>query len=403
MRARGNAWITLWTVLLFGVTLSASAFGQADDVRGSVTGRVLCGDTNGPARFASVALQPIANPASAAALKKTAQGSHESLKIVQTGLDGSFAIRDVRPGNYYVLAEKVGYRTPSEISREEMQHPTEQVARRMAEVLTPVSVTAGRVATVEVRLVRGATLAGTVRFDDGSPDSGAQLNLWHRSAKGEWEQFKAGLLGAGFGFAGTNDVGQFRFSGMPAGEYLVSVGIMVTTVTVDRVEGVSEGWSSQFGYTLDVYAPGATRRRDAKPIKLGDGEANESVEIEVPLSKLHAVTVALVETGTGRPVNAGKLSVLFADDGTQLASTQISSEDELFHLNFVPEGSYTLKVSDAREVTRTEVPYPPGSAPPTHTEEKTLRSYGEATAPLVVTGDVSGMTIAVSPPAKTSP
>lgn len=99
-------------------------------VTGSVTGRVICSDTNGPARFANVILQPVVGP-KPVLTEKQGGGTeqHETMKIVQTGLDGSFSISKVRPG---VIAEKAGYRSSLEISREEMDHPSEQVAKKMA-------------------------------------------------------------------------------------------------------------------------------------------------------------------------------------------------------------------------------------------------------------------------------
>jgi len=228
-------------------------------VTGSVTGRVICSDTNGPARFANVILQPVVGP-KPVLTEKQGGGTeqHETMKIVQTGLDGSFSISKVRPG---VIAEKAGYRSPLEISREEMDHPSEQVAKKMAALLTPVSVAANRGSTAEVRLLRGASVSGVVRFDDGSPDGSADVKLWSKNKKGEWAQYKGGLLGSAGGSTTTGDAGQFRLSGLPAGEYLLSVGLEVTTVMVDRVGDRTDGWYSNSLYTLNVFAPGATRKR----------------------------------------------------------------------------------------------------------------------------------------------
>lgn len=199
-------------------------------------------------------------------------------------------------------------------------------------MLTPVSVAANRGSTAEVRLLRGASVSGVVRFDDGSPDGSADVKLWSKNKKGEWAQYKGGLLGSAGGSTTTDDAGQFRFSGLPAGEYLLSVGLEVTTVMVDRVGDRTEGWYSNSLYTLKVFAPGATRKKDATVLKLGDQQASDGVEIEVPLSKMHAVTESLAQEGSGRVVNAGHVSLVYRDDGSELAGVDVTAEDDTFHM-----------------------------------------------------------------------
>ncbi len=54
-----------------------------------------------------------------------------------------------------------------------------------------------------------------------------------------------------------------------------------------------------------------------------------------------------------------------------------------------------MKVTKARDVTRTEISNGPGMMPPTHMDEKTVRSFGESSQPLVVTTDVSGLVVSV--------
>ena len=80
-------------------------------------------------------------------------------------------------------------------------------------------------------------------------------------------------------------------------------------------------------------------------------------------------------------------------------SAEISGEDDAFHLMFVPEGEYTVKVTKAADVTREEISNGPGSLPPTHTETKTVRSFGDVSQPLKVESEVSGLLLSV-PPAK---
>ena len=52
-----------------------------------------------------------------------------------------------------------------------------------------------------------------------------------------------------------------------------------------------------------------------------------------------------------------------------------------------------MKVTDARDVTREEIPYPAGTVPPTHTVEKKLRDYDVELQPLIIHSDITGFTI----------
>ena len=136
------------------------------------------------------------------------------------------------------------------------------------------------------------------------------------------------------------------------------------------------------------------RTRDAKSIKLQEGEEVDLADIESPVSKLHAVSGSILDA-SGHPVNAGKVAIVYPDDDTELVSAQVSAEDDAFHFYFVPEGQYTLIVTAAKDVTRQEVPYPPGTMPPTHTEEKTVREYQDERQPLVIAGEMTGVVATV--------
>ena len=154
---------------LVGVVLSSTpawqAFSQAtekQEATGTVTGRVFCDDTNAPARLARVMLLPVtevsqsveqANRHGVAASESGAPLTLPSTNSVQTGLDGSFTMTDLKPGAYYAIAEMPGYLSPvSNLSEEDWIRPTTSVADRMAKVLQRVSVEGGRTTVVNFSL-----------------------------------------------------------------------------------------------------------------------------------------------------------------------------------------------------------------------------------------------------------
>ncbi len=231
----------------------------------------------------------------------------------------------------------------------------------MATLLTPVSVAANRTSTTEVHLLKGATIAGTIRFDDGTPDAATGVSLLGRDKSGKWSNFRTKLLAGPFSSTLTDDQGRFRITGLPAGEYLLKTTLELSDVVVDHIFRESGSSSSNTRYSLDIYSGNFMRQRDAKPIKLTGAEDSAGNDIEIPLTTLHAISGTVLEGATGRTVNAAHVAIHYTDDDAQLVSANVSKEDNTFHFLYVPEGEYTLKITEARDVTRTEVPTCPNS------------------------------------------
>jgi hypothetical protein len=376
--------------LLLPVCCSAQ---QSEAVaKGTVTGRVICADTNLPARKAHVVLQPVVDTPVA---KITSANSRRPLSVntlVETLLDGTFTIPNVSPGNYYVFVERLGYLSPlALLSREDLDHPTPQTAILIARLLTTVSVAPNRVSNVEVRIFKGAAISGTVRFDDGSPDVNAGIELLTKDAAGKWTPFRTRPLGSQ-GLDGTDDLGRYRISGLPGGEYLVKTNLALSDIVIDRLYGQAHLYQNSDKFSLGVYFADGLRQSDAKPVKVEEGEESSSVDISIPISKLHAVSGSVVEAGTGQAINAGSIAIVYSD-GAELVSTEIGRDDRAFHFYFVPEGEYTLKATHVREVSSEVLSSGPESMTFTYSNEKKLRDYDAPPQPIIIHGDMTGITI----------
>ena len=162
-----------WPFALLPVLTLASAAqnnpGTKRAATGTVTGHVYCADTNAPARMASVMLEPVRVVDEAGT---SAEGSHTQVTMtaVETGLDGGFAIPEVTPGVYYIIAYKAGYLSPlATFSSDVLSHPSAEDRKRIAAAVPKITVEAGLPASVDLRLERGAAISGTILFDDGSP------------------------------------------------------------------------------------------------------------------------------------------------------------------------------------------------------------------------------------------
>jgi hypothetical protein len=367
--------------------------GPADE--GTVVGHVYLADTGGPARLATVALQPVEVKSDDRPYEERRKDG--GFRLYRTGMDGGYRIPHVRPGTYYVVVKQPGYLSPfAQFSNKQLSHPSMEDQQKITSMLPTVLVVANNTATMNIHLTRGASLSGAVKFDDGSPYPGTSVGVLQKDDKGAWQNLTLASGGE------TDDQGLFRITGLLEGDYLLEVSLRIDDTYVSSLLGQVQGMSAASHYALTFYNGETARQRDAKPIHLDSSQEMTSADVTIPVSKLHAVTGAIIEAKSGRAINSGNVEIYYADEGgEQVASVKVEPDEPVFIMPFVPEGVYTIKVKDATDVSREEVSNGTGAMPPTYTRETVLRKYGPAEQPLTVTADVSGVNLTVRPVTKT--
>ncbi len=365
------------------------------ETTGTIVGHVYLADTGGPARLAQVALQPVQVPGDDA--KKSDTRQMGLFQVYRTGLDGGYRIPHVKPGSYYVVVKMPGYLSPfAMFTNQQLAHPTPDDQQKIDANLPVVTVVPNNSATMDVHLTRGASLSGTLGFDDGEPYPDVRVQVMQKDAKGKWQVLP--LVSGGY----TDDLGNFRITGLLAGEYLLKASFSLDDMYVSSVLEQPDMMSSNTHFSLNYYSGDTARLRDAKPIHVDSSQEVAGANITIPVSKLHMVSGQIVQAGGGRAINGGNVALCYPDgEGEELASVKVESDEPMFRMPFVPEGSYVLKVKDAEDVKREEVSNGPGTMPPFHTVETVVQKYGTTDQPLVVTGDVSGVNLAVKAAAKT--
>ena len=135
----------------------------------TVSGHVYCGDTNAPARMATVVLEP------AKIVESISPGEEQhavfSGEAVETLLDGSFVMQHVTPGTYYVIASQPGYvfpLAPLYVHGNTTSSSEDVSPMNILKSVPRISVEANLPVTVNVTIDRGAVVSGTVLYDDGS-------------------------------------------------------------------------------------------------------------------------------------------------------------------------------------------------------------------------------------------
>jgi hypothetical protein len=377
---------------------------------GSVTGRVYLNDTKAPARRATVYLQPVAE------LVADAPDSHGQTDAgvtmsLQTRFDGSFAFNHVVDGAYYVIASSPGYVSPyTALSLAEARSPygdwqplgpAQQAAKQAVLKGIPRITVSNLPVSTDVTLERAAAVSGNIAYDDGGPAGGLQvavLSRMHQEGKETWAPFKS-LPGSEFRPIYTDDRGNYRVSGLPAGKYLVQVTLDLT----QQITYLSHGGNSTSGSggrfdTITIYSGSTPRLKDAAGFSLDLGEERAGEDLRIPISKLHTIHGNFVSAHDGHVVNGGQVTLYYADDKSIAAAGNSSEEDPGFTLNFVYEGDYTLTNPIAFDVDYELQPQASlVNSPPIYTSHP-RHLYGSAAMPLHVDGDMDGVTLAVPEP-----
>jgi hypothetical protein len=389
---------------LYGQQPNAAA---TPPVYGQVSGRVFWQDSGLPGRFAGVQLlaeqpatpsTPLIDPATlgknpdfgkimAAAINLAMKGSNLS---TVSALDGSFSLDKVPPGTYYVIAQLPGYRSPlSSFSQKERMKADPVTMAAVESAAQKIVVQAGAQTSVTVELDRGGALSGTISYDDGSPAPGVTPTLMIRGKDGQWKE----LGGPGPLPVATDDRGHFRFYGLAAGDYAVKAALP-TSQAVIGLGASSLGMHMNLADALVVYSSGALREKDVKAIALGDGEQRDGIEVIFPIHGLHAIAGSVVAKSDNHAVNAGTLEL--EDSGTKTVVRMATiGEDGTFRMDYVPEGSYVLKVTSAADTEAREGSDPGAGTFARMLNSKTLREYGSAEMPLAVNGDATGLVLQV--------
>jgi hypothetical protein len=367
-----------WPLLLIALsTLTATAQSSAKPGNGTVTGHVYCADTNAPARMARVRLESANDPQLHEGRNPNPSSDMPVGGIVQTAIDGSFVIPNVPPGRYYVVPALPGYLSPR-LNAEDDDDALRAAATGQPPVIIPkVDVQADQAASIDVRLERGAAVSGTIRFDDGSPAVGIHIGLVRIGQRKE-KTSNSEDVGVR-GNETTNDLGRYRISGEREGEYMVEALLS----HVDLVPTANRGtpFSDTLRSVLIVYSGDATRKSAAASFKLSPGEERTGEDITLPLGKLHTISGVVTAAGDGHPINSGNLALMSPEDKELVTDAEISS-DGTFHIEAVPEGSYTLRILGAHDTMNIS-------------SEKVTHQYGGLEQPLKVEADIPNLVLSV--------
>lgn len=220
---------------------------------GAISGHVFEKGNGMPIRFASVIAYSVSNPfVSAEAL---------------TNDDGSYTLSNLRTGQYRVYAYAEGYFG-------EGFDPNSSIDEIVVTVEDGQEVT-----DVNFHLSPGGTISGTLTDGDGNPISRATINAFPPSDREPYPD----VVGS-YGWATTDENGNYKMTGLFDGAYIVSAQIY-------------EQW-----FSATMWYDDADQREDATPVPVSFGEETTGIDFKFDLTTDTGSLSGRITAEDGTPV-----------------------------------------------------------------------------------------------------
>jgi protocatechuate 3,4-dioxygenase beta subunit len=227
--------------------------------------------------------------------------------------EGKFSIANITPGRYHLLIERTGY-----LFVDAKHHRSDS---------TTLSFDQGQALTDQVfHMLPCAVVTGHVLDEDGDPMPEAFVGLFHRVPSSDRLDQVAGER--------TNDVGQYRLSGIMPGRYYLAV-----TPPPDVTNFLAphkKDAKPDMAYVPTFY-PNALDRAQASVLELRPGD-----EVPIDFSLARTQTARIRGTIAGVPSGAHASVLLHSADGSQTFSQVEADKDGKFEMRDVAPGTYDL-------------------------------------------------------------
>ena len=274
-----------------------------------------------------VTKEPGSEPVKKAVIELIAENQAEGGDYTAvSGPDGGFRIDGIVPGRYHLFAERTG------LLEVEKHH-----ARADGRVLT---LAAGQeLKDLRVRLQAAAVVRGRVTDEDGDPLANAQVAVLRQtfvSGHSRWEQA---------GAERTNDLGEYRVAGLPAGNYYVSVSPPPDFKSLIEAAGVAAADAHNTA-ALDkpaattyqtTYYPGTADRSQASPVELHAGD-----DFPVNFSLTPSPSLSIRGSVVNLPPRSSAAIMLQSRDFSLLLNGAEMHADGSFVIRDVAPGAYTI-------------------------------------------------------------
>jgi uncharacterized GH25 family protein len=330
---------------------NTNAAPEVPPANSTLRGRVYYEDTGRPVKRASLMLLDVG---------RNGPGEFSAL----TDGDGEFVIRNVKAGSYFAMVNAPGVVSPmafldiGSVGRETDSGAFDEAAANFEKI----EVDGVNETVVQIAAKRGGAVSGRIVYENGDPAIGVRVEVL-RKAGGKFMPVVSNLsslmamFSGGLGSGQADDRGMFRFSGLPAGEYVVKVSESAQH-TVDNNKGPRYGAQAFealfFGGSsfLTFYFPDAAEVKDAQILNVLMGQELGEINITIPDKSLFKLSGKVISMKNKKPLAGAKVSLqtkndnvvsLFGDLNKQL-NTAVTDEEGNWNFKELPKGDYSVMV-----------------------------------------------------------
>ena len=277
-----------------------------------IEGSVMNASTGEPLKRATVILMPLQPGPNANTPYST-----------MSDANGRFAMSGITPGSYRLMVERTGFVRSDQGSRG---------SGRQAPAITLVS--GETLKEISIRMQPHAVIAGRVLDEEGEPLSGVQVQaLSQRYMQGRRQLMPMQM-------SMTNDLGEYRIFGLPAGKYFVNAIYRSSGMSSMAVDRTSNGAAVPDESYPATYYPGALDASAAVPLQVVAGQPITSIDFN-----LRRVRTVRVKGKVRGPVQNGRSMVMLMqqNDPMGMSSRNGSStqgSDGSFEIRGVTPGAY---------------------------------------------------------------
>jgi hypothetical protein len=277
------------------------------------------------------------------------EGDSHTIAAVESDDEGHFSIDRLPAAKYQLTASKRGFRTAFYDEHQEFNSAVVTGPGQQTDQLT-------------FRLVPGAILRGSVTTEGGDPVEQARIMLFRK-----WENGKPGGHIVLSGNTATDDTGEYEFSNLADGEYLLAV-MAEPWYAMHHSNRRSPNLSANAADTVGS-ADSATALDVAYPVTYYDSTNDEASAIRIALAggsrveadfALHAVPALRIEVNTPRKEDGSiaraelRQTVFGAVVGAESAGFLDSLQTGSTEFNGVAPGHYELAQGDPPHIVEME-------------------------------------------------
>lgn len=272
-----------------------------------------------------------------------------------TDNNGKIEFRNVKAGRYFAVVNAPGVVSP--IAYANLQGPRDDFVNDEINMLPSITVDGLSDQEIPIAARRGGAISGRVSYPEGDPAIGVSVSVLRKVGDdfvATIPNFSAlgSMMTGGAGTFQTDDRGAFRFSGLPAGEYLVKITENVEHAKSPRSRSMPfESLLFGSGSMVSMYFKDVFEKEKAELLRVEFGVELAEINLTLPNRALKNIAGKVVSAKDKLPVRGARVNIKAESEPEEandyrMAQTRIGYTDKDGKFEFVelPTGKYTITV-----------------------------------------------------------